>query len=187
MNSGVYQTAALSIYSLKHYGRPEEKADTAKVLTRAAAWLEAARPTKTQDRAFRLMGLAWSNASLPSITAAAKELAATQRADGGWSQLRTMGSDAYATGEALYALNIAGNMPTTNPIYQRGVNYLLRTQAVDGSWHVASRSIWVQPYFESGFPYGHDQWISAAGTSWATMALSLTVDPQRISQNHPAK
>jgi hypothetical protein len=26
-------------------------------------------------------------------------------------------------------------------------------------------SIWIQPYFESGFPYGTDQWISAAGTS----------------------
>jgi hypothetical protein len=57
------------------------------------------------------------------------------------------------------------------------VKYLLNTQAADGSWHVKSRSIWVQPYFESGFPYGHDQWISAAGTSWATMALSLAVEP----------
>src|SRR5207247_9056516 len=97
----------------------------------------------------------------------------------GWSQLPTMGSDAYATGEALYALNAAGNMLTANPVYQKGVKYLLRTQAADGSWHVASRSIWLQPYFESGFPYGHDQWISAAGTSWATMALSMTVDPRR--------
>ena len=75
-----------------------------------------------------------------------------------------MASDAYATGEALYALNAAGNMPTTNPVYQNGVKYLLRTQAADGSWHVASRSIWLQPYFESGFPYAHDQWISVAGT-----------------------
>jgi len=30
-----------------------------------------------------------------------------------------------------------------------------------------------QPYFDSGFPHGFDQWISAAGTSWATIALSL--------------
>ena len=88
-----------------------------------------------------------------------------------------MGSDAYATGEALYALNAAGRMPATDPVYAKGVKYLLNTQAADGSWHVKSRSIWVQPYFESGFPYGHDQWISAAGTSWATMALSLTVEP----------
>ena len=97
-----------------------------------------------------------------------------------------MGSDAYATGEALYALAMA-KMPVTDPVYQKGVKYLLRTQAPDGSWHVRSRSIWVQPYFESGFPYGHDQWISAAGTSWATMALALTVEPQRISQNVSAK
>jgi ankyrin repeat protein len=183
MNTGQYQAAALAIFALQHYGRAEEKADTAKAIARAAAWLEAARPTNTQDRACRLLGLAWSNASPASIMAATKELAASQRADGGWSQLPTMGSDAYATGEALYALNAAGNLPTTNPVYQKGVKYLLRTQAPDGSWHVASRSIWVQPYFESGFPYSHDQWISAAGTSWAVMALSLTVEPQRISQN----
>jgi len=46
---------------------------------------------------------------------------------------------------------------------------------------VKTRSIWIQPYFESGFPYGTDQWISAAGTSWATIALSLTVDPKQGS------
>jgi hypothetical protein len=183
MSSGPYQAAALAIYSLQHYGRAEEKDDTSKVITRAGAWLEAARPTTTQDRAFRLMGLAWSNASADSIVRAAKELADAQRVDGGWSQLPTMGSDAYATGEALYALNAAGNVPTSSAVYQSGVKYLLRTQNGDGSWHVASRSIWLQPYFESGFPYAHDQWISAAGTSWATMALSLTVEPQRISQN----
>jgi hypothetical protein len=124
------------------------------------------------------MGLAWSNVRPASITAAAKALAAAQRPDGGWSQLPTMGSDAYATGEALYALNAAGRMPATDPVYAKGVKYLLNTQAADGSWHVKSRSIWVQPYFESGFPYGSDQWISAAGTSWATMALSLTVEAE---------
>jgi hypothetical protein len=43
---------------------------------------------------------------------------------------------------------------------------------------VKSRSIWLQPYFDRGFPYGTDQWISAAGTSWALMALSLAVEPR---------
>jgi hypothetical protein len=129
------------------------------------------------------MGLAWANARPAAITAAAKALAASQRSDGGWSQMSSMGSDAYATGEALYALNIAGKMAASDPVYQKGVKYLLRTQAPDGSWHVKSRSIWVQPYFESGFPYGHDQWISAAGTSWAVMALAQTVEQQRISSN----
>ena len=97
-----------------------------------------------------------------------------------------MGSDTYATGQALYALNAAGKMLTTDPVYEKGVKYLLRTQAADGSWHVKSRSIWLQPYFDSGFPYDRDQWISAAGTAWATMALSLTVQPQRVTKNTPA-
>jgi ankyrin repeat protein len=178
MNTGIYQTTALAIYALKIYGPPAEKADTDKTLSRAAAWLESAQPSNTQDRAFHLMGLAWANAKPAAIATATKALAATQRPDGGWSQLPTMGSDAYATGEALYALNAAGRVPATDPVYDKGVKYLLTIQAADGSWHVKSRSIWLQPYFESGFPYGTDQWISAAGTGWATMALSLTVDPR---------
>ena len=181
MSSGVYQTAAMAVYSLKTYGPPAEKDDTGQALARAAGWLEAAKPANTQDSAFHLMALAWTNAKPASIAAAAKALAATQRPDGGWSQLPSMGSDAYATGEALYALNAAGRMPAADPLYAKGVKYLLNTQAADGSWHVKSRSIWLQPYFESGFPYGHDQWISAAGTSWAAMALSLTVDPRQSS------
>jgi N-acyl-D-amino-acid deacylase len=39
---------------------------------------------------------------------------------------------------------------------------------------VISRAVKFQPYFESGFPHGHDQWISSAGTAWAAMALALT-------------
>ena len=96
-----------------------------------------------------------------------------------------MGSDAYSAGQALYALNVSGKVATTDPAYVKGLKYLLRTQAPDGSWHVKSRSIWVQPYFESGFPYEHDQWISAAGTSWAAMALAVSAEPQRISKNLP--
>jgi squalene cyclase len=177
------QTAALAIYSLKQYTPALEKADTAKALARAAAWLVKVTPSTTQDRAFHLMGLAWANAGSGVIERAARSLAATQRADGGWSQLASMPSDAYATGQALYALNAAGRVPTSDPAYQKGVRYLLNTQEPDGTWYVKSRSIWIQPYFESGFPYGHHQWISAAGTSWAAMALSLAAEPQRISRN----
>jgi hypothetical protein len=51
---------------------------------------------------------------------------------------------------------------------------LLRTQREDGSWYVKSRAMKIQPYFQSGFPYDHDQWISASATAWASMALSFT-------------
>ena len=177
MNSGLYQTTALAVYTLEMYGPPAEREDTAKAVARAAAWLQSAHPANTQDRAFHLLGLAWSKADPAVIAAAAKALASEQRPDGGWRQLSSLTSDAYATGEALYALNTAGRMAPADPVYARGVKYLLSTQAADGSWLVKSRSIWLQPYFDSGFPYGTDQWISAAGTSWAVMALSATVDP----------
>jgi hypothetical protein len=69
-------------------------------------------------------------------------------------------------------------MSTSDPVYRRGVDFLLRTQMSDGSWLVRSRSFPVQKYRESGFPHGKDQWISAAGSSWAVMALSLAkADP----------
>jgi hypothetical protein len=67
-------------------------------------------------------------------------------------------------------------MSATDPVYRQGVDYLLRTQAADGTWQVKSRPIWLQPYFESGFPYGPDQFISAAGTAWAAMALTGAVE-----------
>ena len=82
-----------------------------------------------------------------------------------------MASDAYATGQALASLHQSGAVAAADPAYQRGVKYLLSTQLEDGSWHMRSRSIPFQPYFESGFPHGPDQWISAAATNWAVMAL----------------
>ena len=30
----------------------------------------------------------------------------------------------------------------------------------------------IQAYFERGFPYGADQWISAAASAWAVTALA---------------
>ena len=180
MSSGDFQAAALAIYSLKHYGPEVETASTDMVLARAVKWLENAKPSITQDRAFHLLGLAWGNASPASIKDAARSLAALQRGDGGWNQLPGMVSDAYATGQALYALNTAGKMAVADPVNRRGVDYLLRSQAADGSWHVTTRAIWVQPYFESGFPYGRDQFISTAGTAWAAMALAAAAERQTV-------
>ena|SRR2546426_7285512 len=53
---------------------------------------------------------------------------------------------------------------------------LPETQRADGSWLVRSRSPKFQPYFEGGFPYGHDRWISAMATGWSTAALALGLD-----------
>ena len=182
LSSDDFITTALTLNALKVYSPEAERADTKKRLALAARWLEAGKPLNSQERAFHLLGLKWAGGNDGVIEHGIKLLAATQRPDGGFPQLPTMGSDAYATGQALYALHLAGGMETSNAVYQKGVRYLLRTQAADGSWHVKTRALPLQPYFESGFPYGQDQWISAAGTSWASMALALTVESQKLSR-----
>lgn len=72
------------------------------------------------------------------------------------------------------ALQLAG-MPVSDPVYQRGIKFLLDTQQEDGSWYTRTRALAFQPYFDTGFPHEYDQWMSAAGTSWATMALTLAL------------
>jgi ankyrin repeat protein len=182
MNAGRFQTAALAIYAMKNYAPETEKLNCQKAIASSVAWLEKAKPVTNQDHAFRLLGLAWGGAPAAVVNQETKSLAALQRADGGWSQLPAMVPDAYATGEALFALGSAGTMAVSDPVLRKGVGYLLRTQASDGSWHVKSRSIWLQPYLDSGFPYGQDQFISTAGTAWATLALTLAVEPAKQSR-----
>jgi ankyrin repeat protein len=174
MNAGDFQAAALSIYALKHYTPEGHDASTTEAIARAVAWLERARPETTQDRAFHALALAWAQPGSDSARRSARTLVAMQRPDGGWSQLHGIESDAYATGQALFALAIAGNMAADDTTYRKGVKFLLDTQAEDGTWRVRTRAIWLQPYFESGFPYGRDQFISTAGSAWAVLALAAS-------------
>lgn len=123
-----------------------------------------------------LWGLEWSGAEKQEVAAAGRAVLAMQRADGGWAQLETLGTDAYATGKALVALRETGVLQPADAAYRQGVRYLMNSQQQDGSWIVKSRAFPFQPLKESGFPHGRDQWISAAGTAWASMALSYALD-----------
>ena len=67
----------------------------------------------------------------------------------------------------------AGGLATDSPAYRGGLASLIVDQRGHGSWFVRSRNKPFQPYFESGFPHGKDQFISMAATSWAVTALSL--------------
>jgi prenyltransferase beta subunit len=169
IESSNFTATALSIRALQLYGT-----DVDERVSRARAWLRTATPQTAEDRAMQLLGLAWTNASSDDIQQRVQALMMEQRPDGGWAQLPGLETDAYATGQALVALNWAG-VPAANPAYQRGIGFLIRTQFPDGSWLVRTRSFPLQRYKESGFPHGKNQWISAAGTSWAAMALSLAL------------
>jgi ankyrin repeat protein len=172
-NSRIHFTA-MAIRGLDVYAPPGLRQEVRTRMARAREFLRAAVPASTQDEAFKLMGLVWSRVPASEVTAQARRVLALQRQDGGWAQLATMAPDAYATGEALFALHASGASPASSA-YQKGVTYLLRTQLQDGTWFVRSRAFGFQPYFESGFPHGPDQFISASATAWAVMALAHTL------------
>ena len=138
---------------------PQER--DAESLRRARQWLLAAQPKSAEERGMRLMGLVWTDAPRSRVEAAIRDIRAQQDAGGGWSQFGRTEPDAYATGLSLYALHIAG-VPATDETYRKGVAFLLGTQYQDGTWLVKTHSFPVQRYFESGFPFGRHQWISAA-------------------------
>jgi N-acyl-D-amino-acid deacylase len=169
LEASPFTSTALSIRALQIYGR-----DYNDKMVKAREWLKQARPVTQEDRTMRLFGLVWSKADAKDIQQASMELMAQQRPDGGWAQLPGLESDAYATGQAMVALYEAGCVTAEHKVLQQGMTYLLRTQLPDGSWLVRTRSSPVQALKESGFPHGRDQWISAAGTSWAAMALSMS-------------
>lgn len=163
---------ALSMRALQLYAPKVDKAAYDQSIQLAAAWLAKAQPKNSNDLGWRLLGLSWAGKDRDATQKAMRQLLAAQRADGGWSDIDSMESGAYATGRSLVALQTAG-LPVSDAAYERGVRFLLKTQQEDGSWYVKSRAMAFQPYFDAGFPHGFDQWISAAGTNWAAMALSL--------------
>ena len=80
------------------------------------------------------------------------------------------------------------------------LKFLLSTQAADATWRVHTRMVspmQVSPtYFSTGFPYGKDEYLSFAGSSWAVMALLETLPagaekngealPSRTAESAPA-
>jgi ankyrin repeat protein len=165
---------AMAAGGLVSYPLPGRKNQVTESLRRARQWLLAARPASAEERGMRLMGLVWTDAPRSRVQAAIGEIRAQQEASGGWSQFTRTEPDAYATGISLFALHVAG-VPATDKAYRNGVAFLLGTQYQDGTWLVKTHSFPVQRYFESGFPFGRHQWISAAGTSWAALAIAQTL------------
>jgi len=164
---------ALAIQALQKYPLRGRQAEFARRVEWAKEWLCEVKPTSNEERIYQLLGLAWAGESSGRLQPLAKALLNCQNADGGWSQLATLKSDAYATGQAVYALRVAAGLANDHASIERARRYLLETQLTDGTWFVQRRAFPFQPTMKSGFPHGRDSWISAAGTSWAVMALSL--------------
>jgi Squalene-hopene cyclase C-terminal domain/Ankyrin repeats (3 copies)/Prenyltransferase and squalene oxidase repeat len=182
------EATATAVRALRVYAPMPRRSEYEHAVRRATAWLLAARPRTVDERAWQLMGLAWAGVDTrhDRIQAAAKSLLAEQRPDGGWAQLPTLASDAYATGQVLVALRQVGAVRSSEAAYRRAVEYLLGSQLADGTWHVKSRAMAFQPYFESGFPHGPDQWVSMAASNWAAMALAAAAEEGQTRAFRPA-
>ncbi|MEX0727021.1 MAG: hypothetical protein WD065_12165 [Planctomycetaceae bacterium] len=92
-------------------------------------------------------------------------LLARQHEDGGWSQTVEMGSDPYATGQALYALSVAG-LPSDHAAVRNAWGYLLKTQKAEGFWPMTSRPM--KPGEEGA---KNLEPITYAATGWAVLGL----------------
>lgn len=173
ISEGSLQRTAFALQVLNRYLPPSMSEEYAAVKGQSIAWMAQAPVRTTDDAAMKLVALHAAGAPAVSVAQAAQALARRQHADGGFSGNPEMAADAYATGEALAAIAATGQAVQQAAVVRSGAEWLRRTQQADGSWHVRSRSAKFQPYFDGGFPHGHDQWLSNAATGWAVAALAM--------------
>ena len=172
LEAGDIHLTAMAIRSIQLYASPAKKHRVDDLVSKTRKWLEMAHTDQQQEIAFQLLGMHWCGSNADYKIKVAAKLRSMQNEDGGWSQLPTMKSDAYATGQTLYALYESGMEKPESVVYQKGLDYLLKTQDDKGAWFVATRSFPIQPFINSEFPpYDDNQFISATATNWAVMAL----------------
>jgi ankyrin repeat protein len=182
--SSGFSTTAYSVQTLQHFLPETMGSELRARVERASGWLKRTPISNTEDRVYQLFGLGWAGSSPEALAKNRDALLALQQPDGGWAQLPGLPSDAYSTGETLVALHQAAGVAVTSAAYRKGLEYLLGTQEPDGTWFVVSRlhppAPVSPPYLETGWPHGHDQFISSMGTSWAVSALLLALPESPI-------
>ena len=169
INESQTTDAAWIIMALKGETGPNAPESQRAALAKAISWLDAAKISDIhQDKVMKVL-LGVGPAKLrKTVQTAIEELLALQRADGGWSQtVPEMKSDAFATGQTLYVLSLAGFTAERLEI-KRGIDFLVATQTPDGSWPMISRST------PDGSPGSSKLLtpITCAASSWATLGLA---------------
>src|SRR5262249_43748 len=115
------QVTAATIRSLLTYAPKSKQSEYRRAVDRAVRCLEKAKPASTEDYVFQVLGLIWGGGSRETIRKSTSQLLALQRSDGGWGQIPQLASDAYATGQALVALEQSGTIATDDAQYLRGL------------------------------------------------------------------
>jgi hypothetical protein len=180
---GEFMTTANTLVSLKRAGASSATSPYSQAAARAVAWIAAHEPDSTQDKVFKVVAL-MHHGTLEhkrSAWSVVERLTAEQMPDGGWKEKPdSLGSNAFATGQVLYAFKQAG-LSIHGEVFKRGVDFLLRHQInkpgiadgdppiryLDGSWPV------MYSESESGFQSTY------APTMWAVIGLagSFSAEP----------
>lgn len=148
-------------------------------IVKAKAWLDSQAPTNLQTKVFKIWMALREKKTRAQLQPSLDELLAFQRPDGGWRQVPEMASDAYATGQTLYVLSLAGFTADQPPI-KRGIAFLIASQKPDGSWPMISRST-LGP---KRVPTKLLTPITCAAGSWATLSLVKLVPKLKAHVAH---
>lgn len=144
--------------------------ESKKCLERAATNLKGIKPGKSTESLIIAVLVARKFDTPEKLAAAIADLKKHQNEDGGWGWLIDAPSDAFATGQALYALAYG---PADTAVF-RAEKYLLSTQGEDGSWAVPTTEIAApatKPDRLKSLEIIYRFW----GTAWATIGLSHTL------------
>jgi hypothetical protein len=159
-----FTTAALlvTLRTATPHASPAQAATYADGVARAAVWLAAAPAATTQDEVLALLALLESGEAVtsPEVEARRADLLLGQLGDGGWAERPGLQSNAYATGQAAYALMTAG-LPPAHPAVCAGIDWLVTHQEADGSWSIGQAGVSTDSTRNSAF----------TATTWPVLAL----------------
>jgi hypothetical protein len=152
-------------WAASHGGIPQFRA----AANRAIAWVATHVATTTQDKVFKIVSLTRYGTAeqKKAVWPIVETLTREQQEDGGWKETAAMdGSNAFATGQVLYAFKQAG-VSVLSPTFRRGVDYLLKTQVNDTS---PNNGIWHAINTQS------TELTELAPTMWAVIGLAAAYD-----------
>jgi squalene-hopene/tetraprenyl-beta-curcumene cyclase len=142
-------------------------------IDRARVFLKSGKPGKTNESLLVRLLVEEKFGEAGASQALLKELLGRQNPDGGWAWLNGGTSDAFATGQVLYALSVSG-VAGDDAALQRARKHLIETQGEDGSWALpppALTSPDTKPERIARLEPIYRYW----GSAWATIGLVRTL------------